>query len=205
MLVQPATSLAHVLVKMLPRISEFTSNPQLQEHLIRAALHFIASVDKHPEENEGRILQGMIKAVIPMLPLLASPESPPEDLGYSDVGLPPLEPKLMQAKVLALIMPILEQQFQSSIARESYVWFQSKPALESCVECFVNTTQRCMAAAHKPICPDDRWFFCNTHMAPYLKLISEIKLYACSAYLPATSTMVVDLHSSAKTAGMHVV
>ena len=189
-LVQPALSLAQLMVKMLPRIPESTSNPYLQEHLIRAALHFISKVDKQPGENGVGIIQGTVKAVIPMLPLWASPESPPEDLGYSDIGLPPLEPKLMQAKVLALIIPIVELQqlFQSSPARESCVeWFQSRPAIESCVEWFVNTTQRCMAAAHEPICPDDRWLTCNTYMAPYLKLISEIKLYACSAYLPAMS------------------
>ncbi len=165
-LVQPALSLAQLMVKMLPRIPEFTSNPYLQEHLIRAALHFVTTVDEQSEENGGQILQGTIKAMISMLPLWASPESPPEDLGYSDIGLPPLQPKLMQAKALAMVMPVVELQQP----------FQRDPALEGCVEWFVNTTQRCMAAGNDPLRPDDRGLICNAYMAPYLKLISEIKL-----------------------------
>jgi len=164
-LVQPALSLAQLMVKMLPRIPESTSNPYLQEHLIRAALHFISKVDKQPGENGVGIIQGTVKAVIPMLPLWASPESHPEDLGYSDIGLRPLEPKLMQASALALIMPVVEV----------HQLFQSNPALESCVEWFVNSTQRCMATSHE-LRPDDRGVTCNVYMAPYLKLISEIEL-----------------------------
>ena len=165
-LVQPPLSLAQLMVKMLPEVPESTSNPYLQEHLIRVALQFMTTVDKQPGENGGRILQGSIKAVILMLPLWASPESPPEDLGYSHIGLPPLEPKLMQAKALAMVMPVVELQQP----------FQRDPALESCVEWFEKTTQRCMAAAHAPIRPDDRLLTCNAHMAPYLKLISEMEL-----------------------------
>jgi len=205
-LVQPARSLAQLIVKMLPRIPEFTSNPHLQEHLTRAALHFIMNVDKQPEENEGQTLQSMIKVLIPMLPLWASPESPPEDLGYSDIGLPPLEPKLMQAKVLALIMPVVEMHalFQSSPVRESCVeWFQSRPALESCLEWFVNSTQRCMAAAHAPIRPDDRWLTCNTYIAPYLKLLSEMQLLCLLSMFASNTNRVVDLHSSGKASGLH--
>ena len=178
-LVQAPLSLAQLMVKMLPRIPELTSNPYLQEHLIRAALYFMTTVDVEPGENGGRILQGSVKALVPLLPLWASPESPPADLGYSHIGLPPLEPKLMQAKALAMIMPVVELQqlLQSSPACESCVeWFHSSPALESCVEWFVKTTQRCMAAAHAPIRPDDRLLTCNTYMAPYLKLISEMEL-----------------------------
>lgn len=165
-LVQPALSLAQLMLEMLPRVPEFTSNPHLQEHLIRAALQFITSVDNQPGKDGGRLFQGTMKAMISMLPLWASPESPPEDLGYSDIGLPPLQPKLMQARVLALVMPVVPLQQP----------FQRDPALESCVEWFVDTTQRCMAASNKPIQPDDRELICNEHMAPYLKLISEIEL-----------------------------
>jgi len=175
--VQPATSIAQMMVNMLPRIPEFTSNRHLQEHLASAALHFTLTIDKQPGNNRGRKLHSTVKAVIPMLPLWASPESPPEI--YSKIGLPPLDPKLMQAKVLALIMRVVEVHplVQSSPARESCVeWFQSRAALESCVEWFVNTTQQCMAAAHAPICPDNRWLTCNSFMAPYLKLISAIQL-----------------------------
>ncbi len=165
-LVQPPLSLAQLMVKMLPRVPKSTSNPYLQEHLIRAALQFMTTVDKQPGENGGRILHSSVKAVIPLLPLWASPESPPEDLGYSDIGLPPLEPKLMQAKALAMVMPVVELQQP----------FQRDPALEGCVEWFVNTTQRCMAAGNDPLRPDDRGLICNAYMAPYLKLISEIEL-----------------------------
>ncbi len=155
------------MVEMLPRIPECTSNPHLQQHLILAALHFITTaVDKQSEESGGQILQGMIKAMRTMLPLWASPESPPEDLGYSDIGLSPLQPKMMQARALAMVMPIMELQQP----------FQRDPALESCVEWFVNTTQRCMAGANDPLSHDDRGLICNAYMAPYLKLISEINL-----------------------------
>ncbi|KAL0038860.1 hypothetical protein WJX79_010968 [Trebouxia sp. C0005] len=40
---QPALSLAQLMLEMLPRVPEFTSNPHLQEHLIRAALQFITT------------------------------------------------------------------------------------------------------------------------------------------------------------------
>ena len=163
---QPPISLAQLMVKMLPRIPEYTSNPYLQEHLICAALQFMTTVDKQPGENGGRIVYSSVTALIPMLPLWSSPESPPEDLGYSDIGLLPLEPKLMQAKALAMVMPVVELQQP----------FQREPALEGCVEWFVNTTQRCMAAANDPLQPDDCGLICNTYMAPYLKLISEIEL-----------------------------
>ncbi|KAL0030823.1 hypothetical protein WJX77_008253 [Trebouxia sp. C0004] len=172
---QPPLLLAGLLVDMLPRIPESTSNPHLQEHLIRAALHFTTSIDKQPGENGGQILQGLVKALIPMLPLWASPASHPADLGYSDIGLPPLEPKLMQAKALALVMPVVEMQqlFPGDPALDNCVdWVQSSPALESCVEWFLNTTQRCMAAANESVRPDDWGLVCNMYMAPYPKLIS---------------------------------
>ena len=156
-LLQPPISLARRMVKMLARIPECTSNPHLQEHLMCAALHFITTVDKQPEGNGGRT---------PQLPLWASPESPPEDLGYSDIGLSPLEPKLMQANALAMVMPVVELQQP----------FQRDPALEGCVEWFVNTIQRCKAAGNEPLQPDDRRLICNVHMAPYLKLICENQL-----------------------------
>ncbi len=178
--VQPPLSLGQLLVEMLPRVPESTSNPYLQEHLILAALSFTTSIDKQPSENVELILQGSVKALIPMLPLWACPASHSADLGYSDVGLPPLEPKLMQAKALALVMPVVEMQqlFRDDPALESCVdGVQSSPALESCVEWFVNTTQRCMAAANESICPEDRGVVCNIYMAPYLKLISEIQLF----------------------------
>ncbi|DBB16839.1 TPA: hypothetical protein ACH3X3_015076 [Trebouxia sp. C0006] len=106
-------------------------------------------------------LHSSVRALVPMLPLWASPESPPEDLGYSDIGLSPLEPKLMQANALAMVMPVVELQQP----------FQRDPALEGCVEWFVNTIQRCKAAGNEPLQPDDRRLICNVHMAPYLKLI----------------------------------
>ncbi len=177
-LVQPPMSLAQLMVEVLPRIPECTSNPCLQEHLICAALHFITTaVDGQSEENGGQVFRGMIKALRTMLPLCASPESPPEDLGYSDIGLPPLQPKMMQARALAMVMPIME--LQQPLQRD--------PALESCVEWFVNTTQRCMAAANDPLCYDDRGLICSAYMAPYLKLISEINLlvqHICQQHHP---------------------
>ena len=129
-LVQPPLSLAQVMVEMLPSIPEHTSNPCLQEHLIRAALHCMTTVDKQPADNRARILHSAVTAMISMLPLWSSPESPPEDLGYSDIGLPPLEPRSMQARALAMVMPVVELQQPR----------QRDPALEGCVEWFVNTT-----------------------------------------------------------------
>ncbi len=165
-LVQPPLSLAQVMVEMLPSIPEHTSNPCLQEHLIRAALHCMTTVDKQPADNGARILHSAVTAMISMLPLWSSPESPPEDLGYSDIGLPPLEPRSMQARALAMVMPVVELQQPR----------QRDPALEGCVEWFVNTTQLCMAVGNDPLCPDDRELVCKAYMAPYLKLIGEISL-----------------------------
>ncbi|KAL0051098.1 hypothetical protein WJX82_001855 [Trebouxia sp. C0006] len=158
---QPPLSLAQVMVEMLPSIPEHTSNPCLQEHLIRAALHCMTTVDKQPADNGARILHSAVTAMISMLPLWSSPESPPEDLGYSDIGLPPLEPRSMQARALAMVMPVVELQQPR----------QRDPALEGCVEWFVNTTQLCMAVGNDPLCPDDRELVCKAYMAPYLKLI----------------------------------
>ena len=63
-LVQPPLSLAQVMVEMLPSIPEHTSNPCLQEHLIRAALHCMTTVDKQPADNGARILHSAVTAMI---------------------------------------------------------------------------------------------------------------------------------------------
>ena len=72
----------------------------------------------------------------------------------------------MQARALAMVMPVVELQQPR----------QRDPALEGCVEWFVNTTQLCMAVGNDPLCPDDRELVCKAYMAPYLKLIGEILL-----------------------------
>ena len=109
----------------------------------------LTSSQKGMEEE----LHSSVRALVPMLPLWASPESPPEHLGYSDIGLSPLEPKLMQANALAMVMPVMELQQP----------FQRDPALEGCVEWFVNTIQRCKAAGNEPLQPDDRRLTCTWH------------------------------------------
>jgi len=67
--------------------------------------------------------------------------------------------RVLRSRLKRLIMPVVEV----------HQLFQSNPALESCVEWFVNSTQRCMATSHE-LRPDDRGVTCNVYMAPYLKL-----------------------------------
>ncbi len=81
---------------------------------------------------------------------------------YSDIGLPALQPKLLQATLLAVVVP--------KVAEDKQLWFQSNHALQSCVGWYLETTQWCM---HHPKSADHLDIISSKYVAAYLQLIRE--------------------------------
>ena len=143
------------------------------------------------------IVQGLHEVLIDKLDLWASPpcEYVTSIIPYSSMGLPELQPSLLQPTVLAVIMP--------EVIRDVQLWFQGMTALQNCVAWLVGTVYCCLDdlgsdTGHETIC--------GKYMTPYLQLICKRPPVSCLALhvaLHASSIATLASAIPAEAAGLH--